>query len=436
MKFIQTPVKGMQDFLPEDMALRQHVLGLIRETYGRYGFTEIETPVMEHIENLTGKNGGENEKLIFKVEKRGRELEKALGKVRGSEDMPSDAAGTEIADSALRYDLTVPLCRYYSCHKNELPTPFKALQIGNVFRADRPQKGRFRQFTQCDIDIIGDNSVMAEIELIAATSGALHRIFAEVGVSGFTVHIGDRRILRAMARSAGFSEEEYDDVFIILDKMDKIGLDGVREDLLANGYAEDKVDKYVGYFRLYQEGKAEDVASFIESTCANAIEEGAAKDLELIMSAARAMISEDITLKFDPTLVRGMSYYTGTIFEISIDNYSFSIAGGGRYDKMVGRFCGQDAPACGFSIGFERIVTILKDLNWKEEGAGTKKAYLVDMKGAAGRVTEVFGKAAAERADGMTVVVQPLKKNAKFQVETLEKGGYTDILKVYSDTQL
>ena len=238
MKFIQTPVKGMQDFLPEDMALRQHVLGLIRETYGRYGFTEIETPVMEHIENLTGKNGGENEKLIFKVEKRGRELEKALGKVRGSEDMPSDAAGTEIADSALRYDLTVPLCRYYSCHKNELPTPFKALQIGNVFRADRPQKGRFRQFTQCDIDIIGDNSVMAEIELIAATSGALHRIFAEVGVSGFTVHISDRRILRAMAKSAGFAEEEYEEVFIILDKMDKIGLDGVREDLLANGYDE------------------------------------------------------------------------------------------------------------------------------------------------------------------------------------------------------
>ena len=436
MKFIQTPVKGMQDFLPGDMALRQHVLGVIRETYGRFGFTEIETPVMEHIENLTGKNGGENEKLIFKVEKRGRELEKALGKVRDDGEMSPDAAGTEIADSALRYDLTVPLCRYYSCHKNELPTPFKALQIGNVFRADRPQKGRFRQFTQCDIDIIGDNSVMAEIELIAATSGALHRIFAEVGVSGFTVHISDRRILRAMARSAGFAEEEYEEVFIILDKMDKIGLDGVREDLLANGYDEEKVDKYVGFFRLYQDGRAEDVVSFIESTCADAIEEGASKDLELIMSAARAMISDDITLKFDPTLVRGMSYYTGTIFEITIDNYSFSIAGGGRYDRMVGRFCGQDAPACGFSIGFERIVTILKDLNWKEEGTGARKAYLVDMKGASDRITEVFGKAAAQRADGMTVVVQPLKKNAKFQVETLEKSGYTDILKVYSDTQL
>ena len=436
MKFIQTPVKGMQDFLPEDMVLREHVLGIIRDTYAKYGFTEIETPVMEHIENLTGKNGGENEKLIFKVEKRGRELEKALGKVRGSADMLSDAAGTELADSALRYDLTVPLCRYYSCHKNELPTPFKALQIGNVFRADRPQKGRFRQFTQCDIDIIGDPSVMAEIELIAATSGALHSIFAEVGVSGFTVHIGDRRILRAMARSAGFSEEQYDDVFIILDKMDKIGLDGVREELLANGYAEQMVDKYVGFFRLYEEGAAGDVASFIGSTCADVIEEGVAGDMEMILSAARAMISDDITLKFDPTLVRGMSYYTGTIFEISIDNYSFSIAGGGRYDKMVGRFCGQDAPACGFSIGFERIVTILKDLDWKDKDAGAKKAYLVDMKGAEDRVTQVFGKAAAERAEGMTVVVQPLKKNAKFQIETLEKSGYTDILKVYADTQL
>ena len=436
MKFIQTPVKGMQDFLPGDMVLRQHVLGIIRDTYAKYGFTEIETPVMEHIENLTGKNGGENEKLIFKVEKRGRELEKSLGKVRADSDRPYDAAGTELADSALRYDLTVPLCRYYANHKNDLPTPFKSLQIGNVFRADRPQKGRFRQFTQCDIDIIGDSSVMAEIELIAATSGALRRIFEEVGVSGFTVHIGDRRILRAMAKSAGFAEEEYDDVFIVLDKMDKIGLDGVREELLAGGYPEDRVEKYTGFFRLNESGEAGDVKLFIEKTCADVIEEGTAEDMELIMSAARAMISDDITLKFDPTLVRGMSYYTGTIFEISIDNYSFSIAGGGRYDKMVGRFCGQDAPACGFSIGFERIVTILKDLGWKEKASGLKKAYLVDMKGAGSRVTEVFGRAAAERAEGMTVVVQPLKKNAKFQIDTLEKEGYTDIRKVYSDTEL
>ena len=380
MKFIQTPVKGMQDFLPEDMTLRQHVLGVIRDTYGRYGFTQIGTPVMEHIENLTGKNGGENEKLIFKVEKRGRELEKSLQKVRQSESSGADEAGTMLADSALRYDLTVPLCRYYSNHKNDLPTPFKALQIGDVFRADRPQKGRFRQFTQCDIDIIGDPSIMAEIELIAATSDALHRIFAEVGVSNFTVHVGDRRILRAMAKSAGFEESEYDEVFIILDKMDKIGMDGVRDELIQSGYDAGKVEKYVGFFRMFREAETQDAAAFIEKTCSGCIEDEAGSDIAAILSAARAMISEDITLKFDPTLVRGMSYYTGTIFEISIDNYSFSIAGGGRYDRMVGRFCGQDAPACGFSIGFERIITILRDLGWKEDSDILKKAYLVDLK--------------------------------------------------------
>ena len=436
MKFIQTPVKGMQDFLPEDMTLRQHVLGVIRDTYGRYGFTQIGTPVMEHIENLTGKNGGENEKLIFKVEKRGRELEKSLQKVRQSESAGADEAGTMLADSALRYDLTVPLCRYYSNHKNDLPTPFKALQIGDVFRADRPQKGRFRQFTQCDIDIIGDPSIMAEIELIAATSDALHRIFAEVGVSNFTVHVGDRRILRAMAKSAGFEESEYDEVFIILDKMDKIGMDGVRDELIQSGYDAGKVEKYVGFFRMFREDETQDAAAFIEKTCSGCIEDEAGSDIAAILSAARAMISEDITLKFDPTLVRGMSYYTGTIFEISIDNYSFSIAGGGRYDRMVGRFCGQDAPACGFSIGFERIITIMRDLGWKENSDILKKAYLVDMKSASGRITDVFARAAAERTDGVRVIVQPLKKNAKFQVETLEKEGYTHIQKVFGDTQL
>ena len=223
MKFITTPVKGMNDFLPEDMRLREHVLGLIRETYATYGFDQIETPAMEHIENLTGRQGGENEKLIFKVLKRGRELEKGM-------------ETGELADCGLRYDLTVPLARYYANNKNSLPTPLKALQMGSVWRADKPQKGRFRQFTQCDIDIIGDGSIMAEIELIAATSKMLTRIFSEVGIREFTVHINDRRILKAMAASAGFTPEQYDDVFIILDKMDKIGLEGVKESLLKKEY--------------------------------------------------------------------------------------------------------------------------------------------------------------------------------------------------------
>lgn len=446
MKFIQTPVKGMQDFLPSDMELRQHVLSVIRDTYARYGFSEIETPVMEHIENLTGKNGGENEKLIFKVLKRGRELEKGLETVKREETGSFNGEGTELADSALRYDLTVPLCRYYSCHKNELPTPFKALQIGNVFRADRPQKGRFRQFTQCDIDIIGDSSVMAEIELIAATSTALNRIFAEAGISGFTVHINDRRILRAMARHAGFPEESYDDVFIILDKMDKIGRDGVREELLKEGYDEKAVDSYVSYFQEFEAvsasagkdagSQAEEIASFIGRTCGEDIEEGTADSLKQILTSASAMIDGSVSLKFDPTLVRGMSYYTGTIFEITIDRYSFSIAGGGRYDRMVGKFSGQDAPACGFSIGFERIYTILKDMGWKAQSDQEKLAYLVDLKSAQGRLQEVFALAASLRAEGKTVTAEPLKKNAKFQIETLEKNGYTTITKVYADTIL
>ena len=459
MKFIQTPVKGMQDFLPADMALRQFVLGIIRDTYGKYGFTEIGTPAMEHIENLTGKNGGENEKLIFKVLKRGRELDKGFKSVqemqeKAGEDAPfsSELAGTQLSDSALRYDLTVPLCRYYSCHKNELPSPFKALQIGSVFRADRPQKGRFRQFTQCDIDIIGDNSVMAEIELIAATCSALCAIFDKAGIRGFTVHVNDRRILKAMASSAGFAPEQFDEVFITLDKMDKIGPEGVKEELLNAGFDAAAVEKYTGFYAKFREGAAgevdgrddgqgqaapvADVNSFISATCADTLEEGVASDLDNIMESVRAMVDPDVSLMFDPTLVRGMSYYTGTIFEVSIDNYSFSIAGGGRYDKMVGRFCGQDAPACGFSIGFERIVTILRDLGFTAPETGAKKAYLVDVKSAKARLSEVFGLAAKERAEGAMVVVQPLRKNAKFQVEMLEKSGYADIRKVYGDTEL
>lgn len=444
MKLIQTPVKGMQDFLPAEMQLRSHILSLIRETYALFGFHEIETPMMEHIENLTGKNGGENEKLIFKVLKRGADLQRGLAKVR--EGVPESYNGeeTELADSALRYDLTVPLCRYYSCHKNELPSPFKALQIGNVFRADRPQKGRFRQFTQCDLDIIGDASCMAEIELIAATSKALTRIFSEVDVHGFTVHLNDRRILRAMAVNAGFPEDSTDEIFIILDKMDKIGKDGVREELVKAGYDQAAADTYIGYFAKLEDlqvgrsvpEQAGLIEDFIRRTCGDHIDPEVAGSLTGILQAAGGMIDSEITLKFDPTLVRGMGYYTGTIFEVTIDNYSFAIAGGGRYDKMVGKFCGQDAPACGFSIGFERIYTILKDLGWKGSEAEGKKAYLVDLKGASSRIPEVCAKAMTERSEGRTVAALPMKKNVKFQVDTLEKEGYGQIVKVYADTVL
>ncbi len=422
MKFIATPVKGMNDFLPADMRLREHVLGLIKETYATYGFDQIETPVMEHIENLTGKQGGENEKLIFKILKRGRELEKGL-------------ESGELSDEGLRYDLTVPLARYYSNNKNNLPTPLKAMQIGSVWRADKPQKGRFRQFTQCDIDIIGDSSIMAEIELIAATARMLTRIFSEVGIKEFTVHINDRRILKAMAAYAGFTPEQYDDVFITLDKMDKIGLEGVKETLLKREYPAEAVEKYVSLFEKIQPGLQ--CKEFCSSTCGEFLEEKIPGNLDVIMNSVSCMIDPSVHLQFDPTLVRGMSYYTGTIFEITIDGYNFSIAGGGRYDDMIGRFSNQPACACGFSIGFERIVTILKDLGWKEpEGSRKRMAFLVEEKAEPAKLQEVFAKATALRQEGAVVTVQPLKKNAKFQVETLEKNGYTEIKKVYNDTQL
>ena len=422
MTFIATPVKGMNDFLPEDMKLREHVLGLIKKTYAGYGFEQIETPCVEHIENLTGKVGGENEKLIFKIMKRGRELEKGL-------------ETGEIADSGLRYDLTVPLCRYYAAHRNELPSPLKAMQIGSVWRADRPQKGRFRQFTQCDIDIIGDASIMAEIELIGATTGMLTRIFSEVGISEFTVHINDRRILKAMAAAAGFAPEDCDDVFIALDKLDKIGPEGVLEILKEKDYPEGAPEKYLAMFEAVK--GASGCADYCGKVCADTLDPSVAEGIDVIMDSVKNMAAAGVSIVFDPSLVRGMSYYTGTIFEVTIDHYNFSIAGGGRYDEMIGRFSNQPAPACGFSIGFERIVTILKDLNWKspeEENGGM--ALLVDEKSGYGRLREVFAYAAEARAGGQRVTVQPLRKNAKFQVESLEKAGYTNIRKIYGDTEL
>ncbi len=420
MAFIKTPVKGMNDMLPSDMRLREHVLHMIKESYARYGFSQIETPCMEHIENLTGKQGGENEKLIFKVMKRGAELERAL------------AEGTDgIADFGMRYDLTVPLSRYYANHASELPAPFKAMQIGPVWRADRPQKGRFRQFTQCDIDILGDDTYLAEIELISATSSMLTSIFEEAGITRFTVHVNDRRILRAMAKYAGFSEDVYDSVFIQLDKLDKIGIDGVREELLAMELEPKSVDAYLA---LFDADGVVDCRAFCEKLVAgDALDSAVVNGLETILSCVRSMISKDVTLLFDPTLVRGMSYYTGTIFEVTIDQYNFSIAGGGRYDEMIGKFSGQRVPACGFSIGFERIVTILKDALTSVSTVDDcqKIAFLVDRGVLEEQLKEIFLRASALRAEGNFVTVQPLKKNAKFQIDRLEAEGYKQIERIY-----
>ena len=416
MSLIKKPTTGMKDITPEEMALRNYVMDEIRKTYASFGFSQIETPAVEHIENLSSKQGGENEKLIFKILKRGEKLNLA----HAQEEI-------DLVDSGLRYDLTVPLSRYYANNAANLPKPFKALQMGNVWRADRPQKGRFRQFMQCDIDILGDASNLAEIELILATTTLL----GKVGFQGFKVHVNDRRILRAMAAYSGFNEEDFDNIFIELDKMDKIGLDGVCSCLTEDGFSEEAVSKYRVLFEQFN--SASNPLEFLKETLGDFMEGNAADNLLEILSAVEASKGTDCEIVFDPTLVRGMSYYTGTIFEIEMKELNCSVAGGGRYDKMIGRFTGQDTPACGFSIGFERIITIMMEKGVKAPGTEEKTAFLVE-KGIEGeRLGEIIAKAQALRGEGKTVLVSRMNKNKKFQKEQLTAEGYTSFVDFYRE---
>ena len=416
MELIKKPTTGMKDITPEEMALRSYVMDEIKKTYSSFGFSQIETPAVEHIENLCSKQGGENEKLIFKILKRGEKL-----------NLESAETENDLVDSGLRYDLTVPLSRFYANNAANLPKPFKALQMGNVWRADRPQKGRFRQFMQCDIDILGEPSNLAEIELVLATTTLLGR----VGFKGFKVHINDRRILKAMAAYSGFAESDYDNVFIELDKMDKIGLDGVCECLTEDGFSESAVAKYRDLFERF--GNQGDQLGFLKEELGEFIEENAADNLSEILRAVEASKGTDCEIVFDPTLVRGMSYYTGTIFEIEMKELNCSVAGGGRYDKMIGRFTGQDTPACGFSIGFERIITIMMEKGIKAPGSVEKTAFLIE-KGIEGeRLGEIIAKAQELRAEGKTVLVTRMNKNKKFQKEQLEADGYTSFTDFYRE---
>ncbi|MCR4590789.1 MAG: histidine--tRNA ligase [Lachnospiraceae bacterium] len=410
MPLPRKPVTGMKDILPNEMEIRNFVQKKVRETYGKYGFTEIETPVVEHIENLSSNQGGENEKLIFRILKRGEKLN--ISEAKDSMDL---------TDSGLRYDLTLPLSRFYANHMNDLPSPFKALQMGNVFRADRPQKGRFRQFMQCDIDILGDATNLAEIELILATTALL----INTGFTGFTVKISDRRFLKAMAEWSGFPEEEYDRIFIILDKMDKIGVEGVKAELLEAGFAEEKADKYLSLFNAGN-GGSEQIEK-LAGILGGSLPGGTAESLSEIINCVNEAKAGDFNIVFDPTLVRGMSYYTGTIFEITIDEFGSSIAGGGRYDGMVERFTGAKTPACGFSIGFERIITMLLDRGFKIPGEEGRIAILVDKKIKGERLASIMREAADLRKNGSTVLVSKMMKNKKFQKDNLSQCGYTDI---------
>lgn len=409
MALAKKPVNGMKDILPQEMQIRDYVQGVIKETYRSFGFTPVETPCMENIGNLSSKQGGENEKLIFKILKRGEKLKLSEAKEEA-----------DVVDFGMRYDLTVPLARFYANNANELPAPFKALQMGNVWRADRPQRGRYRQFMQCDIDILGEPGNLAEIELILATTTTIGKI----GFENFEIHINERRMLRAMALYSGFAEEAFDTVCIILDKMDKIGREGVAGELEKEGFAPEAIEKYLALFDGVK--AADNGLKYLADTLGDFLEEGVYDNLREIIDAVETAKTAKFDLIFDPTLVRGMGYYTGTIFEIVMPELGAACGGGGRYDKMIGRFTGKDVPACGFSIGFERIVLLLMEGGFQIPAQPAKKAYLIEKGYPSEKLAEVIKKAQAERGEGKQVLVVRMNKNKKFQKEKLGAEGYQE----------
>ena len=338
MKMNALPVRGTKDFLPFEMEIRDYVREKIEETYKAFGFCKINTPIMEDIERLNKSDGGENLSMIFKLLKRGQKLD--LTKDNLTED--------DLVDSGLRYDLTMPLSRYFANNREHLTMPFKAIQIDKVFRAERPQKGRFREFYQCDIDIIGDKSIKAEMELISATTAALKAI----GFEDFSVRINDRRILNDMIKSAGFDENDVASVCIIFDKLDKIGMDGVENELVDKGYDKEVISRFI---EIIKNTEAEGIDGVVKY-CANA---EVVENLKAVLDFANSIADGKFKAVYDRSLVRGMGYYTGMVFEIVSPKFGSSVAGGGRYDEMIGKFLGESVPAVGFSIGFERITTIM-----------------------------------------------------------------------------
>ena len=405
----KTPAKGMRDFLPKEFALRQQILATIQTTYESYGFTRIETPAVENIELLTSKQGGDNEKLIFKILKRGEKL--------------NSADSTELCDLGLRYDLTVPLARFYSNNIGQLPAVFKSIQMDNVWRADRPQRGRFRQFVQCDIDVIGEESNLAEIELILATMQALQNL----GFNDVTVRISDRRLLNAIVERCGIAEEHKQSVFIALDKLDKIGVTGVLEEIEAIAPG-----KAVEFINLISRITSSDNPL---ATCAQELGEFLPKSVKQNLDEILYVTNNTVKngrVVFDVTLVRGMGYYTGTIYEVSVDGLSSSIAGGGRYDKMIGRITGNDVPACGFSIGFERIALLLSERG-VESKVSRGTAVLLDKYLDAQSLVRVMDACRQERQKTNVTVLKKIK-NFSYQLKQLREQGYAEIYEYRNGT--
>jgi histidyl-tRNA synthetase len=405
MNINTSPPRGMRDILPRETEIRDFVIARILAIYRQYGFSHIETPALESIGLLTGGQGGENEKLIYKILKRGEKLD--LDR--------RDITAEDLVDLGLRFDLTVPLTRYYANNRSNLPRVFKAIQLGSVWRAERPQRGRFRQFTQCDIDMIGVGSELCEAELLEATSEAL----VAVGFKDFTIRINDRKILSGMAAAAGFDAAAHDGVFITLDKLDKIGTDGVSAELAAAGHPAAAITSVMAML----DAMPRDATGLQAAAAAlpESIDRGAFQALENVAKAVTAAADGRYTVEYDPTLVRGMGYYTGQIFEIQYGDYPFSIAGGGRYDRMIGRMIGTDVPACGFSIGFERVITILMEEGLADGDSGRRLAVIVADDDP---LPAVLAAARALRADGYAATLLPRQRKLGRQIAGLADEGF------------
>lgn len=405
-------LKGMKDILPSEQKMRDYVQGKILETYRASGFERISTPILEDSENLDKSDGGENLNLIFKVLKRGEKLSQSL-----SEENPTEKT---LSDMGLRYDLTLPLTRFYAANKENLQHPFKVIQTDRVYRAERPQKGRLREFVQCDIDVLGDSSPNAEVELIEVTAQAM----LNIGFKDFTININDRKILRNMLLTMGFSEDSLDSVCITFDKMDKIGADGIESELNEKQFPTSAIKNLVDFIKSSDE-------ITVESVAAKCSDSSIADNLKYIIKTANAVSQNRYKIKYCPNLVRGQGYYTGAVFEIACNGFNGAVGGGGRYDNLVGKFIGQEVPAVGFSIGFERICSILLDQNYKIPGEMKKCALLYDDSVPFENVLQDAKKLQQE----FTVSIIKKAKKMGSQYDMLEKQGYEKFA-TYKDATL
>ncbi len=399
MKRTTTPVRGTSDYLPKEMAVREYMRSTILKTYKSYGFMQISAPILEDIDNLLGSDGGDNLKLIFKVLKRGEKLD--LTKPNLTE--------RDIVDIGLRYDLTVPMVRLFSNNSNNLPLPFKSFQIDYSFRADRPQRGRSRQFIQCDIDILGDPSINAEIDIINTTA----KTFKNLGFKNFVAKLNDRRILSDLISGSGFTTDVESDVCIVLDKLDKIGTDGVTQELLERGFNQENVNELMQKIaKVQQEG--------INSLESLGVRSDVVKSVTEILNITNALSNGEYRVVFDVSIVRGQGYYTGAVYEFFMDGFNGACAGGGRYDNMVEKMTGKSVPAVGLGFGFEPTCMLIMERNmvdvnqkliaclYKPEDEFLNVMKFVEELNATNNASAIMA-----------------KKNMNFQLQTLKANGFT-----------